>query len=94
MGFITGLCFLIATLYGLTDLDALFETAFAFPLGEIYRQDTGTGAGGIGLLFLVLAPTVIACLGCYLTASRVRDVLQNAMLAMSNLDADLLDTCT
>jgi hypothetical protein len=72
VGFFTGLLFLIAVLYGLTDLDALFETAYAFPLGEIYRQDTGTGGGGIGLLFLVLAPTTIACLGCYLTASRVR----------------------
>ncbi|KIW65905.1 hypothetical protein PV04_08120 [Phialophora macrospora] len=71
VGFFTGLLFLIAVLYGLTDLDALFETAYAFPLGEIYRQDTGTGGGGIGLLFLVLAPTTIACLGCYLTASRI-----------------------
>ena len=68
----TGLLFLIAVLYGLTDVDTLFETAFAFPLGEIYRQDAGTSAGAIGLLFLVLAPTTIACLGCYLTASRVR----------------------
>ncbi|KAJ9610227.1 hypothetical protein H2200_005004 [Cladophialophora chaetospira] len=71
VGFLTGLFFLIAVLYGLTDADALFETAFAFPLGEIYRQDAGTSAGAIGLLFLVLAPTTIACLGCYLTASRI-----------------------
>ena len=63
--------FLIAVLYGLTDLDSLFGTTFAFLLGEIYRQDTGTSAGAIGLLFLVLAPTTIACMGCYLTASRV-----------------------
>ncbi|KIY03711.1 uncharacterized protein Z520_00402 [Fonsecaea multimorphosa CBS 102226] len=71
VGFLTGLLFLIAVLYGLTDLDSLFDTGYVFPLGEIYRQGTGTSAGAIGLLFLVLAPTTIACMGCYLTASRI-----------------------
>ncbi len=72
VGFLTGLFFLIAVFYGLTDIDSLFETTYVFPLGEIYRQVTGTSAGAIGLLFLVLAPTSVACMGCYLTASRVR----------------------
>jgi hypothetical protein len=72
VGFFTALFYLIAILYGLTDLDSLFDTPYVFPLGEIYRQVTGTPAGSIGLLFLVLAPSVTACLGCYLTASRVR----------------------
>ena len=72
-------------MYDLTDLDALFETIFAFPLGEIYRQDAGNSAGAVGLLFLVLAPTTIACLGCYLTASRVRSIAEPTVAkAVSN----------
>ncbi|RMZ78090.1 hypothetical protein DV737_g4001, partial [Chaetothyriales sp. CBS 132003] len=71
VGFITGLLYLITVFYGLTDLDSLFDNPYAFTLGEIYLQVTGSEAGAIGLLFLVLAPTVIACLGCYLTASRI-----------------------
>ncbi|RMZ88145.1 hypothetical protein DV736_g4627, partial [Chaetothyriales sp. CBS 134916] len=71
IGFITGILYLITVFYGLTDLDGLFNNSYAFTLGEIYRQVTGTEAGAIGLLFLVLAPTTLACLGCYLTASRI-----------------------
>ncbi|KAI1629592.1 amino acid/polyamine transporter I [Exophiala viscosa] len=71
VGFLTALFYLVAMFYALTDLDSLFDTPYVFPLGEIYRQVTGNAAGATGLLFLVLAPSVIACLGCYLTASRI-----------------------
>jgi choline transport protein len=74
------LLYLIAIFYGLTDLDSLFETTYVFPLGEIYRQVTGSSAGAIGLLFLVLAPTTIACIGCYLTASRVSFLIPEPIL--------------
>ena len=72
VGFSTALLYLITIFYGLTDPDSLFSTTLVFALGEIYRQVTGTNSGAIGLLFVVLAPTAIAAVGCYLTASRVR----------------------
>jgi choline transport protein len=44
---------------------------FLFPLTEIYRQATGSACGSLGLLLLAFLPTLIATIGCYLTASRV-----------------------
>lgn len=76
IGFLTGVLYLIALFYSLTDVDSLFETTLVFPLGEIYRQVSGSNAGAIGLLFLVLAPSFIAAIGCYLTASRVRNLMK------------------
>lgn len=73
IGFVTGLLYLIALFYSLTDTESLFDTTLVFPLGEIYRQVSGSNAGAIGLLFLVMAPSILAAIGCYVTASRVRD---------------------
>ena len=70
-GFITGLLFLIAILYGINDLNAILQTSFLFPLTSIYRQSTGSAAGAVGLTVIVLLPTMIANLGCFLTASRI-----------------------
>ena len=71
VGFVTGLFYLIPVLYGIYDLATIQESSLYFPLAEIYVQVTGTSAGSIGLLFLVLAPAFIASAGCYLTSSRV-----------------------
>lgn len=80
IGFITGLLYLITIFYSLTDAESLFSTTLVFPLGEIYRQVSGSNAGAIGLLFLVLAPSFIAAIGCYLTASRVSHIVASECL--------------
>ncbi|KAL8635621.1 MAG: hypothetical protein Q9228_006904 [Teloschistes exilis] len=70
-GFLSGLFYLIAILYGITDLDAVLNSTYLFPLTEIYRQAAGTRAGSVGLLVVALLPNIISCFGCYVTASRV-----------------------
>ncbi|KAK6200736.1 hypothetical protein LQW54_009540 [Pestalotiopsis sp. IQ-011] len=69
IGFVTGLAYLIAIMYAISDFDALFEVAY--PIAEIYRQGTGgSAAGATGLLFLVLVCIVICLVGLYITAGR------------------------
>ena len=73
-GFISGLFYLIAILYGINDLDGIFEAVelyAQFPLAQIYRQTSGSQAGAVGLVFLAFVPTLLSCIGCYVTASRV-----------------------
>ena len=70
-GFFSGLFYLIAILYGINDLDGVLNSSFLFPLAEIYRQTSGSRAGAVGLLFLAFLPTLLSCVGCYVTASRV-----------------------
>ncbi|KAL8791780.1 MAG: hypothetical protein Q9195_005589, partial [Heterodermia aff. obscurata] len=70
-GFLSGFFYLIAILYGINDLPAVLTSTYLFPLAEIYRQTTGSPAGAIALLVLVLIPTFLSCIGCYVTASRV-----------------------
>jgi choline transport protein len=68
IGFVTGLCYIIALMYSISDYDALFESAF--PLAEIYRQATGSQAGAIGLLCLVFFCISLCLVGTYITAGR------------------------
>ncbi|MCJ1230173.1 hypothetical protein MMC12_006845 [Toensbergia leucococca] len=70
VGFVTALLYLIAIFYALSDLPAVLDSTYLFPLAEIYRQATGSAAGSLGLLILAFLPTFIAAVGCYLTASR------------------------
>lgn len=71
IGFFTAFCYLIAIFYGITDLDAVLESSYLFPLTEIYRQSTGSAGGSLGLLILAFLPSLVAVIGCYLTSSRV-----------------------
>lgn len=68
IGFVTGFLYLIAVLYAINDYDALFESAF--PIAEIYRQATGSSAGAIGLLCLLLFCITLNVVGVYITAGR------------------------
>ena len=68
IGFLTGLFYLIAILYAINDFEALFNSAF--PLAAIYQQATGSAAGTIGLLTLVLIPITLCVVGVYITAGR------------------------
>ncbi len=71
IGFATGLAYLIALLYGIHDLSNILESPYLFPLASIYHQATNSAGGSAGLLILSFLPNFIACLGCYLTSSRV-----------------------
>lgn len=68
IGFITGFAYLIAIMYAINDYDALFESAY--PIAEIYRQGTGSAAGAIGLLSLVMICIATCLVGLYITAGR------------------------
>lgn len=72
IGFISGLLFLIPVMYGIYDLEAIQSSTLLFPLGDIYRQVTGSAAGSIGLLMMVFIPVCFgSIIGCYLTVSRI-----------------------
>lgn len=68
IGFFTGLLYIIAIMYAISDYDALFESAF--PVAEIYRQATGSSSGAIGLLCLLLFCVGVCMVGVYITAGR------------------------
>ncbi|EXJ90388.1 hypothetical protein A1O1_03489 [Capronia coronata CBS 617.96] len=68
IGFFTGLFYLIALMYAISDYDALFDSAF--PVAEIYRQATGSSGGAIGLLCLLLFCVAACMVGGYITAGR------------------------
>lgn len=67
-GFITGFAFLIALMYSISDYSALSESSW--PIGEIYRQATGSASGGVGLLFLLLLCCFCSVTGLYITCGR------------------------
>jgi choline transport protein len=71
VGFITALCYLVTIFYSISDLDAVLGSTYLFPLTEIYQQATSSAGGALGLLILALLPSIVAVIGCYLTASRV-----------------------
>jgi hypothetical protein len=70
VGFVTGICYMIAIFYAINDLDAVRDPSTFFPLAEIYRQATGSHAGALGLLVVAFLPTFITACGCYITAGR------------------------
>jgi hypothetical protein len=69
VGFVTGICYMIAIFYAINDLAAVRDTG-VFPLAEIYHQATGSRGGALGLLIVAFLPTVITATGCYITAGR------------------------
>ncbi|EED22181.1 choline transport protein, putative [Talaromyces stipitatus ATCC 10500] len=70
IGFITGFLYMIAMFYSIQSLDDVLNSVFGFPLAEIYRQATGSRGGALGLLIVAFLPTLITCIGCYITAGR------------------------
>jgi amino acid transporter len=92
IGFISGLAYLITILYAINDLDALLVSAY--PIAEIYHQATGSSSGTIGLLFLLLLPTLICVISVYLTCGRTiwalaRDGATPFPKALSKVDPKL-----
>ncbi|PKY09092.1 putative choline transport protein [Aspergillus campestris IBT 28561] len=69
-GFITGILYMVAIFYAISDLPSVIDSVYGFPLAEIYHQATGSRGGALGLLIVTFIPTVITCAGCYITAGR------------------------
>jgi choline transport protein len=67
---LTGLCYLIAILYSISDLDAIIDTDTIFPLQDIYRQATGSQAATTGLLVAAFIPTFIGTIGGFTIVGR------------------------
>ena len=61
IGFLTGICYIIAIMYSINDYSALFDSPF--PIAEVYLQATGSTAGTIGLLCLLLLCVVVCMIG-------------------------------
>ncbi len=70
VGFFTALCYMIAMFYAISDLDAVVSASATLPLAEIYRQATGSAAGSIGLLAVILISLLCANSTLFLTTSR------------------------
>ncbi|KAJ9653970.1 hypothetical protein H2201_009067 [Coniosporium apollinis] len=70
-GFFTAFFYMVAIFYTISDLDAVLNNTFLFPIAAIYRQATGSAGGSVGLLILAFLPTFFSCFGLYLTASRM-----------------------
>ncbi len=68
IGFLSAFAYLIAILYAINDFDALSSSAF--PVAEIYAQATGSAAGTIGLLFLLLVALFLASISGNITLGR------------------------
>ena len=71
IAFLTSLFYLIAIFYSITDLSALSSGSAAFPLAVIYHQATGSAAGTIGLLLVILLPVVCCTMSAYIVAGRM-----------------------
>ncbi|MCJ1382947.1 hypothetical protein MMC17_006060 [Xylographa soralifera] len=69
-GFVTAILYMIAIFYAISDLDPVVSGASNFPLAVIYSQATGSNAGTVGLLLVILLPLICTIIGCYITAGR------------------------
>ncbi|KAI9776976.1 MAG: hypothetical protein M1839_009120 [Geoglossum umbratile] len=70
VGFVTGLIYLIAIFYSISDLDTALQSSKAFPLVGIYQQATGSAGGAFGLTFIIFLPMCCCLIGCFITNGR------------------------
>lgn len=68
VGFVTAFIYLVALFYSVSDLDAVINTTYSFPLAEVYLQATNTRGGALGLLIVLFIPIFCTNIGAYITA--------------------------
>ena len=68
LGFISAFVWAVAIFYSIRDLDAVTAS---FPLAEVYRQATGSAAGTVGLLGIVLLSIMICAVSTVLMVGRL-----------------------
>ncbi|CAG9982993.1 unnamed protein product [Clonostachys byssicola] len=72
IGFVTAFIFLITTFYAVHEPSDLFSpTSSLFPMVDVFIQATGTKAGALGLVIVMIAPALFMSVGGFLTASRI-----------------------
>ncbi|KAF2157267.1 choline transport protein [Myriangium duriaei CBS 260.36] len=71
LGTITGFVWVVAVLYGISDLDSILSSPAAFPLSAIYEQATGSPGAAFGLLFIVFMSIIVCVIGTFLTVGRI-----------------------
>ncbi|KAK3617066.1 hypothetical protein LTR56_025545 [Elasticomyces elasticus] len=67
---VTGVIYLIPILFVLPDVSYLLAASSGQPIGLIFKQATGSAAGGFGLLFLLLGIMFFAGTGALTASSR------------------------
>jgi len=65
IGFFSGITYLVAVLYSITDYAALYSSTF--PITQIYRQATNSNGGTLGLLTCLLLPTLICDISLFVS---------------------------
>ena len=66
-----GFAIMLATLFGIGDIDAALNTPTGFPFIEIFTQATGSNGGGIGMSSIILVMIFAATIGFVATSSRM-----------------------
>ncbi|KAK5108919.1 hypothetical protein LTR62_007721 [Meristemomyces frigidus] len=67
---VTGVVYLLPILFVLPDVQYLLAAANGQPIGLVFKQATGSAAGGFGLLFLILGIMFFAGIGALTASSR------------------------
>ncbi|KAK3672922.1 hypothetical protein LTR78_007275 [Recurvomyces mirabilis] len=67
---ITGVIYLLPILFVLPEVSYLLAAANGQPIGLVFKQATGSAAGGFGLLFLILGIMFFAGIGALTASSR------------------------
>jgi len=67
----TGWFFLMAIFFSYQDLNGLLETKTGLPIAELFRQATGSNAGGFGLTFLLMTSNLCTVWNCQLAQGRI-----------------------
>ena len=72
IGFVTAFPYLIVLFYAVPNLtDVLNNNTASFPLAGLYQAATNSRGGALGLLMLAFLPSVVTCIGCFVTAGRM-----------------------
>jgi choline transport protein len=70
--FVTAFVYLIALFYSISDLDEILSSSIAyFPTAGIYLQATGSTAGAVGLIAVLLVATFPTLIGTFVTGGRM-----------------------
>jgi amino acid transporter len=67
---ITGIAFLVPILFVLPNIDYLLNDTNGMPIGFIFMKATGSAAGGVGLLVLIIGVMLFAGIGALTASSR------------------------
>ena len=68
---VLGLAILLATLFGIGDIDAALDTPTGYPFIEIFTQASGSNAGGTGMTAVITIMVFAATIGFTATSSRM-----------------------